>query len=213
MAGPLPEPLRRAEGVWGYRGPTEPSDYVKGQQDRRRSDSRSRALKTRRTTWPRRSRSQRPRRPHPCASGRGGPGAGPGPDLLREAGNCGLRPGRILSQGTREASPPGRGRNARAEAPWVRVLEAGGVHGVRRGQDNPCLHAPGAPAEPWALGLDPGSFVGFLLWCSGLCRGERKLALCWCGKKRHLASPVGQRAGSSRLSPTQSVRNFIKQPH
>ena len=114
---------------------------------------------------------------------------------------------------------PGRPRRQRGGGTRGRkllgygVLEAGGVRGVRRGQYNPCLPAPGAPAEPWALDLDPGSFVGFPLWCPGLCRGERKLALCWCGKKRHLASPVGQRAGSSRLSPTQPVRNFIKQPH
>lgn len=114
---------------------------------------------------------------------------------------------------------PGRPRRQRGGGTRGRkllgygVLEAGGVRGVRRGLYNPCLPAPGAPAEPWALDLDPGSFVGFPLWCPGLCRGERKLALCWCGKKRHLASPVGQRAGSSRLSPTQSVRNFIKQPH
>lgn len=180
---------------------------MKGQQDRRRSDSRSRALKTRRTTWPRRSRSQRPRRPHPCASGRGGPGAGPGPDLLREAGNCGLRPGRILSQGTREASPPGRGRNARAEAPWVRVLEAGGVHGVRRGQDNPCLHAPAPPPSlgPWAW--IPGLLLGFFSGAQASA-AARESWLCVGVGRRHIWL-----AGSSRLSPTQSVRNFIKQPH
>lgn len=199
MARPLPEPLRRAEGVWGYRGPTEPSDYVKGQQDRRRSDSRSRALKTQDNVAASEP-IQRRADPTP-ARAKGGPGAGPGPDLLREAGNCGLRPGRILSGEPRRPRRQGGGGTRGQSSPGYGSLEAGGVHEVRRGQDNPCLHAPGAPAEPWALGLDPGSFVGFLLWCSGLCRGERKLALCWCGKKRHLASPVGQRAGVADSAP------------
>lgn len=162
MAGPLPEPLRLAEGVWGYRGPTEPSGYANGQQDRRRSDSRSQALRTRRTTWPRPSGSRRPRRPHPCASGRGGSGAGLGPDLRREAGNPGLRPGRFLSLGTREASPPGRGRNARAEAPWVRVLEAGSLRGCGWARVTPACTLRATPPSlgPWAW--IPGLLLGFL---------------------------------------------------
>lgn len=62
-----------------------------------------------------------------------------------------------------------------------------------------------------ALGLDPWSFVGFPVWCPRLSKGERKLALCWCGKKRHLASPGGRRDEGCRLSPTRPVRSFIKQ--